>query len=101
MAEPTKISAAVLAEHNKASDAWMAINGKVYDCTDFLEEHPGGDEILLSEVGKDATEAFDDVGHSEDARQMLVPMYVGDLEGEAVRLCHLLDAAGIFLRFLY
>lgn len=87
MAEPTQISAAALAEHNKASDVWMAISGKVYDCTDFVDEHPGGDEIMLAEAGKDATEPFDDVGHSEDARAMLEPMYVGEFEGgEAVRL---------------
>ena len=44
-------------------------------------QHPGGDEVLVTEAGKDATEAFEDVGHSEDARALLGPMLVGDLEG--------------------
>lgn len=44
-------------------------------------QHPGGDEVLLSEGGKDATEAFEDVGHSDDARALLPKMLVGSIEG--------------------
>lgn len=47
----------------------------------FADEHPGGDEVLFSEVGKDATEAFEDVGHSDDARNLLPDMLVGTVEG--------------------
>jgi len=36
---------------------------------------------MMTEAGKDATEAFEDVGHSEDARSLLGPMLVGELEG--------------------
>ena len=35
---------------------------KVYDVTEFLAEHPGGEEILLETAGTDSTEAFEDVG---------------------------------------
>ncbi|CDW97190.1 hypothetical protein, partial [Sporisorium scitamineum] len=47
--------------------------------------HPGGDEVLVTEAGKDATEAFEDVGHSEDARALLGPMLVGELEGGKIK----------------
>lgn len=38
--------------------------------------------------GKDATEAFEDVGHSDEARALLVDMLVGDYEGASVREIH-------------
>lgn len=37
--------------------------------------------MLISEAGKDATEAFEDVGHSDDARALLPAMLVGAIEG--------------------
>merc|ERR1711879_1137230 len=48
---------------------WMVIHDKVYDVTKFLDEHPGGEEVLIETAGKDASEAFEDVGHSTDARE--------------------------------
>ncbi|CDO96427.1 unnamed protein product [Kluyveromyces dobzhanskii CBS 2104] len=69
-----------VSEHNTADDLWMIIDGKVYDCTGFVEEHPGGDEILVDLGGQDATGPFEDIGHSEDAIKLLEPMYVGDVD---------------------
>ncbi|XP_029284570.1 cytochrome b5 type B [Cottoperca gobio] len=65
--------------HNMSSDPWLIIHDKVYDITSFLEEHPGGEEVLLEQAGADATESFEDVGHSTDAREMLQQYYVGEL----------------------
>ncbi|KAI0796810.1 cytochrome b5-like heme/steroid binding domain-containing protein [Abortiporus biennis] len=59
---------------------WLLIHGKVYNVTKFLDEHPGGDEVILAEAGKDATEAFEDVGHSDEARSLLTDMLVGEFE---------------------
>ncbi|ORY61160.1 cytochrome b5 [Leucosporidium creatinivorum] len=56
----------------------MLINGKVYAISKFLDEHPGGDEVLLGEAGRDATEAFEDVGHSDEARALLDQYFVGN-----------------------
>jgi cytochrome b involved in lipid metabolism len=57
-----------VAQHNSVSaGVWVVIDGLVYDVTQFVDEHPGGDEVLLDNAGKDATSAFRDVGHSEDA----------------------------------
>jgi cytochrome b involved in lipid metabolism len=44
-------SAEEVAKHNKASDCWVVVKGKVYDVTKFLEEHPGGKKILLNASG--------------------------------------------------
>lgn len=46
-----------------------------------MDEHPGGEEVLIENGGDDATGAFEDVGHSEDARLMLDKYLVGTLEG--------------------
>ena len=40
----------------------------------------GGEEVLLDVGGQDATEAFEDVGHSDEAREQLVALEVGLLK---------------------
>jgi L-lactate dehydrogenase (cytochrome) len=42
--------------HNDCDSCWVIVEGEVYDVTDFLEEHPGGANIILRYAGKDATE---------------------------------------------
>ncbi|KAL3685765.1 hypothetical protein R1sor_003787 [Riccia sorocarpa] len=69
-----------VSEHNSSKDCWLVIDGKVYDVTKFLEEHPGGDEVLLSATGKDATDDFEDVGHSTSARAQMAEYYVGEVD---------------------
>ncbi|CEF68838.1 Cytochrome b5 [Strongyloides ratti] len=69
-------------EHTTASSCWIIINNQVLDVTKFLDEHPGGCEVLLEHAGNDATEAFEDVGHSTDARQMLPEYILGDVVEE-------------------
>ncbi|XVE81377.1 hypothetical protein DITRI_Ditri15bG0058700 [Diplodiscus trichospermus] len=71
---------AQVSEHNTPKDCWLIINGKVYEVTKFLEDHPGGDEVLLSATGKDATDDFEDVGHSDSARGMMDQYRVGEID---------------------
>lgn len=35
--------------------------------------------MLLEQAGKDATESFEDVGHSTDAREMLKQYFIGEV----------------------
>lgn len=42
--------------------------------------HSGGEEVLLDVGGQDATEAFEDVGHSDEAREILEGLLVGNLK---------------------
>ncbi|CAF0956802.1 unnamed protein product [Didymodactylos carnosus] len=58
----------------------LVIEHKVYDITPFLDEHPGGEEVLKEQHGKDATSAFEDVGHSIDARQQMEQYQIGELQ---------------------
>ncbi|KAH6765840.1 cytochrome B5 isoform D [Perilla frutescens var. hirtella] len=75
---------AEVSQHNTNKDCWLLISGKVYDVTKFLDDHPGGDEVLLTSTGKDATDDFEDVGHSSTARAMLDEYYVGDIDSSSV-----------------
>ncbi|XP_030507547.1 cytochrome b5 [Cannabis sativa] len=75
---------AQVSEHSTPKDCWLIINGKVYDVTKFMEDHPGGDEVLLSATGKDATDDFEDVGHSDSARDMMNEYYVGEIDASTI-----------------
>jgi cytochrome b involved in lipid metabolism len=41
MAETKTYTLEDLKQHTTESDCWLAIHGKVYNVTDFLDEHPG------------------------------------------------------------
>ncbi|ALC41660.1 Cyt-b5, partial [Drosophila busckii] len=70
---------AEVAKHNTNKDTWLLIHNNIYDVTAFLNEHPGGEEVLIEQAGKDATENFEDVGHSNDARDMMKKYKIGEL----------------------
>jgi len=57
----------------------MVIDDKVYNITSFLEEHPGGEDVLIDSSGRDATREFEDVGHSGEARAQLEELFIGEL----------------------
>uniref|UniRef100_A0A7C9DYF6 Cytochrome b5 heme-binding domain-containing protein n=1 Tax=Opuntia streptacantha TaxID=393608 RepID=A0A7C9DYF6_OPUST len=71
------------AQHNTKDDCWVVIDGKVYDVTPYLDEHPGGDDVLLTATGKDAQEEFEDAGHSQDARDLMEKFFIGELDPSA------------------
>ncbi|CAA9966102.1 hypothetical protein CFE70_009499 [Pyrenophora teres f. teres 0-1] len=69
-----------VSEHNTKKDLFIVVHDKVYDATSFVDEHPGGEEVLLDVGGQDSTEAFEDVGHSDEAREILDGLLVGTLK---------------------
>ncbi|XAR61947.1 Flavonoid 3',5'-hydroxylase [Bertholletia excelsa] len=73
-----------VAKHKSKKDCWFIINGRVLDVTKFLEEHPGGEEVLIESAGKDATKDFNDIGHSKAAKNMLLKYQVGYLQGHRI-----------------
>ena len=44
-------SLADVGAHVTRESCWLVIHGKVYDVGSFLEEHPGGEDILLENAG--------------------------------------------------
>lgn len=65
MSESGQFSITEVAKHNSEKDCWIIIHNVVYDVTSFIEEHPGGRDILIQLAGKDATVDFESVGHSK------------------------------------
>lgn len=58
---------------------WFAFQSVLCSVSIFSLQHPGGEEVLLEQAGADASESFEDVGHSLDAREMLKQYYIGDV----------------------
>lgn len=77
-----------VAQHASRDDCWAIISGDVYDLTEFINRHPGGDEILRA-CGTDATTLFNSrqtqdgqwVGsgtpHSQAAMEQLARLKIG------------------------
>lgn len=61
---------------------YIILHNKVYDVTDWLHEHPGGNAILLENAGTDATNAFEDQGHSKVAVEERKKYEIGELVPE-------------------
>ncbi|XP_028132796.2 uncharacterized protein LOC114328209 [Diabrotica virgifera virgifera] len=73
-----------IAKHNgkQGSSVWIIIKDNVYDVTDFMEEHPGGAELIMEWAGKNATKDFDNFGHSLDAKRDLKKLKIGEVDVE-------------------
>lgn len=53
-----RITMEQLEMHDNQNDAWICINGTVYDMTNYIDFHPGGVDEILRGAGTDATELF-------------------------------------------
>merc|ERR1712021_61556 len=63
-------------KHTSADDLWFVIDNEVYDVTRF-KKHPGQFQILMKYGGKDATQAFIDIAHSEKAKKLMKSFKIG------------------------
>lgn len=66
--------------HNSAKSCYVTIKTKVYDVTDFVDDHPGGGDLILEYAGKDVEEVLKDPTshpHSEAAYEVLDESLVG------------------------
>ncbi|KAA8498335.1 Nitrate reductase NADH 2 [Porphyridium purpureum] len=78
-ASKTYFKWAEIRKHNNEESAWIVVHDKVYDCTPFLADHPGGGSSIVMNAGDDSTEEFDAI-HSSKAQEMLRDYYIGELD---------------------
>ncbi|KAG7193630.1 Cytochrome b2, mitochondrial precursor [Scheffersomyces spartinae] len=80
----TPVSSEELSKHTTLqSRIWVAINGDVYDLTDFLSLHPGGAKIIMHYAGKNASKIFNKYHAKDFFAKFLTPeSYVGPLIDE-------------------
>jgi len=76
------LSLTELAAHNHPNDAWIAVNGVVWDVTGFADLHPGGAGVIEETFGKDASQVYNGVhGPGLIGRHFGVEKKVGKLTG--------------------
>ena len=74
------IPLAEVESRNSAKSCYVTIGTKVYDVTSFLEDLPGGADLILEFGGKDVQEIMGDAvshHHSEAAYEILDEHLIG------------------------
>ncbi|KAJ9604198.1 hypothetical protein H2200_011032 [Cladophialophora chaetospira] len=84
-----KIGAAELSQHCSDDDAWIAINGLVWDVSGFATIHPGGRSAIVEHYGRDGSEVYNDL-HSRGLMeaQLGKGKQLGVLKAEESELSH-------------
>eukprot|EP00555_Chaetoceros_dichaeta_P003750 CAMPEP_0198250208 /NCGR_PEP_ID=MMETSP1447-20131203/1485_1 /TAXON_ID=420782 /ORGANISM="Chaetoceros dichaeta, Strain CCMP1751" /LENGTH=167 /DNA_ID=CAMNT_0043935011 /DNA_START=186 /DNA_END=689 /DNA_ORIENTATION=+ len=99
MTEMKEITMGEIESHNTEEDCWMVLGNSqtggpmVYDITLYLDDHPGGAEVLLDLAGQDGDEFFEDIGHSQDARDELKRYRIGTLKIDEAEIARRIAAA--------
>lgn len=67
-------------ENDGPDSCWAAIDGTVYDLTDWIDAHPGGPDRIEQICGTDATDAFQGQhGGAEGPESQLAEFEIGEL----------------------
>lgn len=69
----------VATHNNTETDCWIIIDNEVYNVTEWINIHPGGKDMFEFYRGKDASIAFHDMPHSEDAYNALQNYKIGSV----------------------
>lgn len=72
-----------VAEHSTLESCWKVIDGKVYDFTDYIPQHPTPPRVMEAWCGREASDAMRTKGigrdHSPAAWAMMRPYLIGEL----------------------
>jgi len=81
-----KLTSSEIKKHNSRDDCWSIVNGKVYNLTSFVQQHPGGIELISSICGIDGTAAFSSQhGSSAKPNNALAGLLLGSLGAEIAK----------------
>lgn len=73
-------------QHTSKADCWVALHGKVFAISPFLDDHPGGAKAILLYGGKDATKEFDMLHKLEIIDKYAMDYYIGELQESGAKL---------------
>jgi len=79
-----EVTRSELKKHRKRKDAWMALNGVVFNVTDYMDFHPGGWDELVKGAGRDATDMFNEIHRWVNYQGLLEACVVGKLVEDPV-----------------
>lgn len=71
----------VKSQGNSEDSVWFIVDSIVYDVSDFLDAHPGGEAVLRQVAGTDATAAFYNL-HRHEVLARYADMAIGSIAGE-------------------
>jgi len=81
-----KLSISEVKKHNSRDDCWSIVSGKVYNLTSFVQQHPGGIELISSICGIDGSAAFSNQhGSSAKPNNVLTGLLLGSLGAEITK----------------
>ncbi|KAJ0029562.1 hypothetical protein NQD34_004559 [Periophthalmus magnuspinnatus] len=74
-----------VARHCTKDSCWVLLGTRVYDVTNFLRMHPGGEALILRRSGKDISREIEGPPHrhSENARRWMEQYYIGELDRDS------------------
>jgi predicted heme/steroid binding protein len=67
-------------KHNTKDDLWIIIDDKVYDLSEYAEEHPGGILAITKNAGMDATKGFRGPQHPSRVFDIVEEYMIGYVE---------------------
>ncbi|SJX60151.1 related to L-lactate dehydrogenase (cytochrome b2) [Sporisorium reilianum f. sp. reilianum] len=66
---------------------WVVIKGEVYDVTEFVDNHPGGRNIILKNAGKDVTELYEPIHPPTALEENLeASKHIGQVDPSTVKI---------------
>ncbi|KAG5987469.1 hypothetical protein E4U54_004983, partial [Claviceps lovelessii] len=82
MAPPAKtFTREEVRDHTGEDSLWCIIDSIVYDLSDFIMAHPGGESVLHQVAGQDATTAFYNL-HRQEVLVKYADLAIGTIDGE-------------------